>query len=75
MTPLESRVYEYLKTHSHITVNECNAVLGTTECRKIISDLKKKIMSDGYTIKDCWVDGVNRYGEKVRFKKYFLEKI
>ncbi len=75
MTPSEHRVYKYLQTHPYITVNECKEVLGTTELRKIVSDLRIKLLSEGYTISNCWVESENRYGDKVRYKRYFLKRI
>jgi hypothetical protein len=54
MKPSEQRVYKYLQTHHYITVNDCKEVLGTTELRKIVSDLRIKLMSEGYTIDSIW---------------------
>ena len=75
MTPAQQRVYKYLQTHPYITVNDCKEILGTTELRKIVSDLRVKLLSEGYTISDCWCESVNRYGDKVRYKRYFLKRI
>ena len=75
MKPSEHRVYKYLQTHPYITVNDCKEILGTTELRKIVSDLRIRLISEGYTISDCWVESANRYGDKVRYKRYFLKRI
>lgn len=75
MKPSEQRVYKYLQTHKFLTVNDCKEVLGTTELRKIVSDLRIKLIPEGYTISDCWCESVNRYGDKVRYKRYFLKRI
>ena len=75
MKPSEQRVYKYLQTHPYITVNDCKEVLGTTELRKIVSDLRIKLISEGYTIDSVWKMSENRYGEKVRYKRYFLKRI
>jgi hypothetical protein len=75
MTPAQNRVYKYLQTHPYITVQECKEVLGTTELRKIVSDLRIKLLSEGYTIDSIWQSSINRYGDKVRYKRYFLRKI
>lgn len=75
MKPQEERVYKYLQTHKFITVNDCRDILGTTECRKIISDLRIKLIPLGYTIDDVWTTGVNKFGDEIRFKKYFLKKV
>lgn len=50
-----------------ITVREANEVLGTTELRKIMSDLK----ASGCKVFSVWEEGENRYGNVVRFKRYF----
>lgn len=50
-----------------ITVREANEVLGTTELRKIMSDLKAK----GCKVFSVWEEGTNRYGSTVRYKRYF----
>jgi len=50
-----------------ITVTEAMEVLGTTELRKIMSDLKAR----GCKVFSVWEEGVNRYGHTVRFKRYF----
>jgi hypothetical protein len=75
MKPSEQRVYKYLQTHHYITVNDCKEVLGTTELRKIVSDLRIKLMSEGYTIDSIWTESYNRFGDKVRYKRYFLKRI
>ena len=75
MTPAQERVFEYLKTHKFITGNDCRDELGTSECRKIISDLRKKLPFLGYKIDDVWVKGFNKCGEEVKFKRYFLKRI
>ena len=71
MKPSEQRVYKYLQTHKFLTVNDCKEILGTTELRKIVSDLRVSLLSDGYTIGDTWVESVNRFGDKVRYKDIF----
>lgn len=53
-----------------ITVREANEVLGTTELRKIMSTLRER----GYKVIAVWEEGENRYGELVRYKRYFVEK-
>ena len=75
MTPAQHRVYKYLQTHPYITVNDCKEVLGTTELRKIVSDLRISLIPEGYTIDDVWETSFNRFGDKVRYKRYFLKRI
>ena len=75
MKPSEQRVYKYLQTHHYITVNDCKEIWGTTELRKIVSDLRIKLIPEGYTIDSVWKMSENRYGDKVRYKRYFLKRI
>ena len=75
MTPAQNRVYKYLQTHKFLTVNDCKEILGTTELRKIVSDLRIKLIPEGYTIDSVWKMSVNRFGDKVRYKRYYLKRI
>ena len=75
MKPQEQRVYKYLQTHKFLTVNDCKEILGTTELRKIVSDLRIKLIPEGYTIDSVWTTSFNRFGDKVRYKRYFLKRI
>ena len=63
-------VNKYKYGRRGITVREAVEVLGTTELRKIMSTLKEK----GYKVMTVWEDGENRYGNPVRYKRYFVEK-
>lgn len=72
MDTRDERILRYLATHRHgLTVVDAIAILGTTELRKAISNLRAK----GHKIGDEWVSGVNRYGDEVKFKRYFLIKL
>ena len=75
MTPAQNRVYKYLQTHKFLTVNDAKELLGTTELRKIVSDLRISLIPEGYTIDDVWETSYNRFGDKVRYKRYFLKRI
>ena len=52
-----------------ITVREAIDVLGTTELRKIMSTLIKR----GLKVWDVWEVGENRFGNEIRYKRYFVE--
>jgi hypothetical protein len=43
---------------------------GATRLSAIVFDLKK----DGIKVLDEWKEGVNRYGDKVRYKVYWVEE-
>lgn len=65
----ETLVIKHLqKYRSGLTVRECQELYGTTELRKIISDLKYA----GYKFTYTWETGINRYGVNIRYKRYWL---
>lgn len=66
----EQRVLEYMKKHDGITDLEATFHLGVRRLSAKIYNLKKQ----GYVIKDEWKKGINRYGEKTRFKVYMLSE-
>lgn len=65
----EERVLRHMKAFDGITSWEAFTDYGITRLSAKIYDLKAK----GYKIKDEWVEKTNRFGDPVRFKKYFLE--
>lgn len=83
LSPLEQRVICYLKNKIKyfqkqeqlykycvrgITVKEATDVLGTTELRKIMSNLRDK----GYEVITQWEFGQDRFGTETRYKRYFI---
>lgn len=66
---LKDEVLRYLRECRSITVKECVSEIGTTELRKIISDL----IADGVKIKKEHCVGKNRYGRTTHFNRYSLE--
>ena len=69
MTQVE-RVLKYIEQFGSITPMEAFRDLGITKLATRISEL----IDEGYQIKKEWVSSTNRYGEKVRYKKYSLEE-
>ena len=67
MTQKET-LLKYLKENESITSFECVVELFIIDLQGVIRDLKE----DGYTILDKWEKRVNLYGQKKRFKRYFL---
>ncbi|MBR2578877.1 MAG: hypothetical protein IKE41_01905 [Clostridia bacterium] len=61
-------IYKYKDTKG-VTVKEVEEVLGSTECRKMISTLRDR----GYRIVDVWEEGENKFGEPTRYKRYFIQ--
>lgn len=66
---LHNIVLKYMQNHrGGLTVKQAIETLGTTELRKIISDLR----TEGWVFADTWETGTNRWGEPTRYKKYVL---
>ena len=59
---------KYLKENESITSFECVVELFIIDLQGVIRNLKE----DGYTILDKWEKRVNLYGQKKRFKRYYL---
>lgn len=67
---MEQRVLQYILDFGSITSLQAFKDLGYTRLSAGIFELRKK----GYKILDTWEHTTNRYGDKVKFKKYYLEK-
>ena len=59
---------KYLMDNESITSLECVTKLFIIDLQGVVRNLKE----DGYTILDKWEKRVNLYGQKKRFKRYFL---
>ena len=63
-----TRILEYLREKPGITPMEAFGELGITKLATRIGEL----IEAGYDIRKVWVTDVNRYGERVRYMKYYL---
>lgn len=70
-TNQRTRIIEYLKTHDGITQYDAIKHISVMRLSARISEMKKL----GYVIRDSWVKGKNKYGEKYRAKKYWIEEV
>ena len=61
-------ILKHLKKKKSITSLEAFEDFGATRLSAIIFDLR----SGGFDIRDVWEEVTNRYGETVRYKRYFL---
>jgi len=66
---MKERVLDYIKTFGEITTFQAFQDLGCTRLSEYIRQLRLE-----YIIKDEWITTTNRYGEKVQFKRYWLEE-
>lgn len=65
---MRERVLSYMKEHGSITTFEAFTVLGCTRLSEYIRQIKRD-----HTVRDEWVTETNRYGEKVQYKRFWLE--
>lgn len=63
-------VLRHLEDFGNITTWEAYKDYGITRLSDRIYTLRKV-----YNIQDEWEEGINRYGTKIRWKKYILEGI
>lgn len=66
---MKERVLNYIKDFGGITTFEAFTELGCTRLSEYIRQLRLE-----YQIKDEWISTKNRYGEKVQFKRYWIEE-
>ena len=64
---LTDRVLQYMQDFGSITSFEAFADLGITRLSASIFILRQY-----YEIGDEWIKRTNRYGDKVKFKRYFI---
>lgn len=62
----QERILNYMIKHGGITAAEAFRDLGVMRLSARIKDLKES----GYDITHTDIDGENRYGEKVRYRRY-----
>lgn len=66
----KDRILKYLQDHETITTLESVLELGITDPQHYIMELR----NEGYKITDKWINGTNRVGRRIKYKKYRLEK-
>lgn len=66
---MKNRILNYIRDFGSITTFEAFTELGCTRLSEYIRQLRLE-----YNIQDEWVNGINRYGEKIEYKKYWLEE-
>ena len=63
-------ILKHLQTKSGITSWEAISEYGITRLSARIYDLR----NNDFDIQDKWIEEYNRYGQRTKFKKYFLVK-
>ena len=66
----KERLLAYLEKNKTITTLESVLELGITDPQHYIMELR----NEGYNITDKWINGTNRVGRKIKYKRYRLEK-
>lgn len=67
---MRERVLNYIIRFGSITTKQAFKDLGCTRLSEYIRQLRETMI-----IEDEWEKGVNRFGEKVEYKRYFLKEI
>ena len=66
---MKERILKYIRDFGSITTFEAFTELGCTR----LSEYIRQIRLD-HIVLDRWENAVNRYGEKVQYKKYWIEE-
>ena len=66
---MRERVLSYIREFGSISTWDAFKDLGCTRLSEYIRQLRLE-----YHIADEWITATNRYGEKVQYKKYWLEE-
>ena len=66
---MRKRVLNYIKEFGSITTYNAFIDLGCTRLSEYIRQLRKE-----YDIADEWISTTNRYGESVKYKRYWIEE-
>lgn len=62
-------ILNHLQENRTITSYESFDIYGILDLQKVINVLRRT-----YDIKDEWIHSTNRYGNKVKFKRYWIEE-
>ena len=66
---MRERIISYMKEFGAITTYEAFIELGCSRLSEYIRQIRLE-----YNVADEWVSTTNRYGEKVQYKRYWLEE-
>ncbi len=66
---MRERILNYMREFGSITTFNAFIDLGCTRLSEYIRQIRKE-----YNVADEWETTINRYGEKVQYKRYWLEE-
>lgn len=67
---MKERIVNYMREFGSITTYNAFIDLGCSRLSEYIRQIRKE-----YRVNDEWETTVNRYGEKVQYKRYWLEEV
>ena len=67
MSNQEALIAKFCKDNGSFTAWQAMKELGIMRLASRIHDMRER-----YSIIDEWVDDINRYGDKIRYKRYFI---
>ena len=67
---MRERILNYMREFGSITTFNAFIDLGCSRLSEYIRQIRKE-----YRVNDEWETTVNRYGEKVQYKRYWLEEV
>lgn len=65
---MREKVLDYINEFGSITTFQAFMDLGCTRLSEYIRELRLE-----YNINDEWMEGINRFGKKIKYKKYYME--
>lgn len=65
---MRERIIQYMQENGTITTVEAFNEFGCTRLSEYIRQIRKS-----HVVMDEWVHTTNRYGDKVRYKRFWLE--
>lgn len=66
---MKNRVLQYMKDFGSITTFEAFTELGCTRLSEYIRQIREELIVD-----DEWLHTTNRYGESVKYKRYWIKE-
>lgn len=66
---MKNRVLQYMKDFGSITTFEAFTELGCTRLSEYIRQIREELI-----VEDEWLHTTNRYGEQVKYKKYWIKE-
>lgn len=64
---MRKRILAYMEEHGSITTAEAFTELGCSRLSEYIRQIK-----ESHLVNDEWITSTNRYGDKVRYKRFWL---